>query len=302
MAKVLITGAAGFLGRHCLELLVDEQHEVHVVTRSATLSARPNLHIHGVDLFEHAQVHELLRTVRPSHLLHLAWVTAPATYRDSLANLDWLAASVQLLRAFAENGGQRVVMAGSCAEYDWANGVCDETTTPLHPGSLYGICKNALREVLEGCAHCCEISAAWGRIFYLYGPGEHPDRFVSYVTRSLLAGRSARCSTGTQRRDYIYVKDAARAFAMLLFSSVAGPVNIGSGAAVEVATLAQTIGKLTGRPDLVLLGSAQPLSPEVPLVVSGQRRLGGELGWSPEFPLERGLTDTVAWWKQQLDR
>ncbi|HLW67463.1 MAG TPA: NAD-dependent epimerase/dehydratase family protein [Gemmataceae bacterium] len=165
MHKVLLTGASGFLGRHCVEVL-GTQFEVHAVSRSLETPAAPNIHWHQIDLFRRESVAELLRQVRPSHLLHLAWVTDPATYRDSAANLDWLAASVHLLRAFADNGGQRVVVAGSCAEYDWSYGVCDEATTPVRPANLYGICKNALREVLEAYARQTGLSAAWGRVFF----------------------------------------------------------------------------------------------------------------------------------------
>jgi nucleoside-diphosphate-sugar epimerase len=300
MSKVLLTGASGFLGRHCLEFLAGKC-EVHAITRNSTLASRLGLHTHQIDLFQQDQVRALLQDIRPSHLLHLAWVASPATYRDSRENLDWLAASLHLLRAFTDNGGQRVVMAGSCAEYDWAHGICDEAATPMRPTTLYGTCKNALREVLEMHARQSGLSAAWGRLFFLYGPGEHPDRFVSYVIRSLLANQPAKCSAGTQCRDYIYVKDAARAFITLLLSSVTGAMNIGTGEAVEVASIARIIGRLTARPELVLLGAVQTGNAEGRLVTAGQRRVAQQLGWLPEITLEQGLTETVEWWKRKLD-
>ena len=299
MHRVLVTGASGFLGRHCLDQLAGP-YEVHALTKSTEPEARSNLHIHRIDLFDSKRLAVLLAEIRPSHLLHLAWITAPASYRDSADNLNWLSASALLLRAFAENGGQRVVTAGSCAEYDWDDGICDEASTPLRPTSLYGICKNALRESQEAYARQAGFSAAWGRIFFPYGPGEHPERFVSYVIRSLWAGQPALCSMGTQRRDYIYVKDAARALVALLFSSTSGAVNIGTGEAVEVAEIAADIGRLMDRPELIRIGARATIVPEVPEVVAAQRRLRGELGWAPAFSLETGLRESIHWWKQQL--
>jgi len=298
MHKVLLTGASGFLVRHCLDLLAAD-HEVHAVTRSADLPARPNLHTHQVDLFQADHVAALLRDVRPSHLLHLAWITAPATYRDSPENLDWLAASLHLVRAFADNGGQRVVGAGSCAEYDWQHGICDEATTPLRPANLYGVCKNALREVMEQYGRQAGFGTAWGRLFFLYGPGEHPDRFVSYVIRALLADQPAQCSAGSQRRDYIFVKDAAQALCAMLESPSCGAFNIGTGNAISIKELAQTIAALLDKSTLIQIGRKPSPATEPPLLVAHQGRATNELHWAPCYTIESGLTATIEWWRSR---
>src|SRR5438093_4004920 len=160
---------------------------------------------HKADLFDAAAVAEAIKCVRPSHLLHLAWTTEPGSYWTTPDNVRWLEASLALLRAFAAHGGERVVMAGTCAEYDWAEGICRENATPLRPVSLYGVCKNALREVSEALAARLGLRAAWGRVFFLYGPHEHPRRLVAAVITSLLRGEPALCSEGMQRRDFLHV-------------------------------------------------------------------------------------------------
>src|SRR5262249_4985499 len=144
----------------------------------------------------------IINRVRPSHLLHLAWTTEPGSYWTSPDNVRWLEASLSLLRAFAAHGGERVVMAGTCAEYDWAEGICREYPTPLRPISVDGVCKNALREVSESLGTRLGLRTAWGRVFFLYGPHEHPRRLVASVIGSLLHGEPALCSEGTQRRDF----------------------------------------------------------------------------------------------------
>jgi nucleoside-diphosphate-sugar epimerase len=113
------------------------------------------------------------------------------------------------LESFASNGGQRIVMACSYAEYDWKFGVCREFETPRTPATLYGASKHAVQCIQQAFAWRVKLSAAWGRIFFLYGLNEHPKRLVSYVVRKLLRGEPALCSTGDRTRDFLYVKDVA---------------------------------------------------------------------------------------------
>ncbi len=77
--------------------------------------------------------------------------------------------------------------------------------------------------MLEAAAPELAIELAWGRVFFLYGPGEAPGRLVASVARALLAGERAATGDGTQIRDFLHVDDVAGAFAALLDSDVTGP-------------------------------------------------------------------------------
>ena len=228
--------------------------------------------------------------VRPTHLLHLAWFAEHREYWTSPENRRWVDASLRLVQRFRELGGERAVVAGSCAEYDWRAGVCVEDETPLAPRGLYGESKNALREALG------EDGVAWGRIFFLFGPHEHPERLVPSVVRPLLHGEQARVSEGNQRRDFLHVGDVGDAFAALVDSEATGPVNVGSGDARSVRELVETAAGIVGRPELVRFGA--PVDEE-PLVVADVTRLRDEVGWTPSRTLEQGLTETVEWWRKQ---
>ena len=298
MLKVLITGAGGFVGRHCLPRLAAGGAEVHAVVRPGSAPPAGATVAHQADLLDPAAAAALVAEVRPTHLLHLAWVATPGAYWNSPENLDWLAAGLGLLRAFARHGGRRAVLAGTCAEYDWAAGRCHETTTPLKPAGVYGACKNALREAAEAFARQEGFSLAWGRLFFLYGPHEDARRLTPSVVRALLRGEPAECSQGAQRRDFLHVRDAAEALAALLESEVAGPVNVGSGAAVAVRDVVRRLAEACGRPDLVRFGA--PATNEAPLVEADVGRLRDEVGFTPRYGLEDGLAQTVAWWRGKL--
>jgi nucleoside-diphosphate-sugar epimerase len=295
MKRILVTGARGFVGRHCLPLLQERGYEVHAVTSTGEDGVRDGVRWHRANLLTDPA--GVVRDVEPTHLLHLAWITTPGAYWTSPENLDWVAASLALLRAFT---GERAVLAGTCAEYDWSHGLCSERITPLQPATLYGECKRALQGVTEAYARQARLSIAWGRLFFLYGPDEHPARLVPSVARALLRGEEALCTSGDQIRDFLHVQDVAGAFVALLESEVTGPVNIASGTPVAVKDVIRGIAERTGRPDLLRLGARPMPAGEPPQLTADVRRLREEVGWTPGFSVDEGLDDTVAWWLAAL--
>ena len=255
------------------------------------------MHWHKVDLLDLSQISPLLARLRPSHLLHFAWYTVPGNYWNSVENLRWVQASLGLLQAFSVYGGQRVVVAGSCSEYDWKFGYCSEERTPLLPSTLYGTCKNSLQMMMTASCKEAGLSSAWGRIFFLYGPHEHPKKLVSSVALSLLKDRPAYCSHGKQIRDYLYVQDVAEAFIALLESEVQGPVNIASGSPTALKDIIIKIAKKLNREDLVQLGALSANPDEPDFLVGDVGRLSKEVGWRPKYNLDYGLDRAINWLK-----
>ncbi|HEX6767082.1 MAG TPA: NAD-dependent epimerase/dehydratase family protein, partial [Polyangiaceae bacterium] len=162
MKRVLVTGAAGFIGRQTLPFLRARGFEVHAADHRSV--GAPDVVEHEVDLRDGRAVERLVAAVHPTHVLHLAWCTAHGEFWNSSENLDWVAGGVALIRAVEKTGGGRIVAAGSSAEYG-AAGRCVEDETPIEPGTLYGTAKNAFRELLFARARLGGIQAAWGRVF-----------------------------------------------------------------------------------------------------------------------------------------
>ena len=297
MRRILLTGAGGFVGRHVLPQLLAGGDEIHAVGRQAVAQGDGRVHRHAVDLLDSVAARRLVREVAPTHWLHLAWYAEHGRFWSAPVNLRWVASTLDMLEAFADAGGRRVVMAGSCAEYDWqVAGQCCAGITPERPATLYGAAKQALSGVLGPFSRAAAISAAWGRIYFPYGPGESGERLVPYVVRSLLAGRVAECSAGMQQRDFIHVADLAEAFTVLLDSDFEGALDIGTGQAVAVRDVALAIGAAIGRPDLVQLGARPMPAGDPPLLVADTSALR-TLGWAPRFDLPAGIADTIDWWR-----
>ena len=305
---VLLTGGSGFIGRHALMPLLDRGFEVHIATRSgeADASARQPVCgtlIHRCDLFQPAECRGLLERIRPTHLLHFAWYAEHGKYWTSPLNLDWVRASLHLLQTFAELGGRRAVCAGTCAEYDWSlgassdgassGGVCSEHTTPRNPRTLYGTCKDSLQEIVTRFSTQTGLSTAWGRMFFLYGPDEHPQRFVPSIVQPLREDHAARCNFGAHQRDFLHVFDAASAFVALLDSDVTGPVNIASGVPATLGDVAEQIADRLGKRRLLHVDALPPNPDNPQVLLADTRRLNVEVGWQPRFSLESGLNELL---------
>ncbi len=297
--KVLVTGASGFIGREVTERLCRRGYDVHAVARNPIEISGARWH--RVDLLDDLAVERLVSALSPSHLVHLAWTTETGKFWSSPDNSEWDRATRALFDVFASNGGKRFVGAGSVAEYVWNESPCREWDTETEPGTLYGRAKLAAFRYIHKRAQELGIADAWGRIFWLYGPHEHPQRLVPHVITGILQGRTVDCSNGEQLRDFMHVYDVAEAFVRLIESEVVGPVNVASGRAVAVKDIISHLADVLDGRDAIRLGAIASNSTEPKIVCADVARLTAELLFVPQHSLEDGLDATVSWWKAKLD-
>ena len=289
MMRVLITGSSGFLGRPTADLLRRTGWEViesHALTDN---------------LLDPESRARLVERAQATHLLHLAWYAVHGLFWTSPENDQWTQASTDLFKRFAQDGGKKIVVAGSCAEYSWplrGGEPFHEESSPTEPSTRYGQAKLKSLRSLQAQAPGLGISFAWGRVFHLYGPREQPGRFVPSVIRPLLRGEKASLTSGEQVRDFLHVEDVARALVLGVESSLTGVFNIGSGEPKELREVAREIGQLVGRPDLLMLGDRKTATPEPERVLPNVSKLKAA-GFNPRYTLHTGLKDALEWWKRE---
>ena len=304
---IIVSGATGFIGQHCLTPLLEQGFQVHALTRSitpSTLLAHENLFWHQVDLQDHLKVKELVGIISAQLLLDLAWDTTPTTYLHDFNNLNWIQSSLNLTRSFIASGGQRVLGCGTCAEYDWSAGYLTEYNTPYKSGTLYSASKIALRQLTHQICKDAKTSFVWVRPFFVHGPHEHQSRFVPQLINNAIQNKVLQMPPQAHRvRDYLPIQEAANAIVACLTSQQEGDFNIASGQAISLSDLAKTIALEVGNAlgqKIELQGMAQSTVNTVDdFVVGNTFRLNTLVGWKPSCDVSGGLRETVRWWYEQ---
>jgi nucleoside-diphosphate-sugar epimerase len=315
VTRLLVTGAAGFVGAHLVRQALDAGYDVAAVVRPGATRSRLRdvvgdatgrsrgssgaLEVWEHDLAEARRLDASLGKWRPDVCIHLAWYAVPGRYLHAPENMDCLRQGLDLLEALASGGCRRVLMVGTCAEYDTRAGGPLAEDAPTRPETLYAATKVALAAVAEKRAAQLGVGFVWARLFWLYGPAEPEARLVPALIRALLDGQRFRATAGEQVRDYLHVADVASALLTLAFGETEGACNIGSGVPVALRELLLLAADLAGRPDLLELGAIPYRQWEPPVVYADVARLRAT-AWCPRYSLREGLAETVAWWRARV--
>lgn len=301
MARVVVTGAAGFLGSHCTRALLSRGHAVLAWTRpGAPLPAagggleRLELDLDAVRAPEgRAAAAAALAAFAPDALLHLAWRGTRGAARDDVLQLQNVAVGSEVMSLALAAGARRLVGVGSQAEYGRLDRPISEEDRPA-PETLYGAAKLALGQLWLALGGRQGCSCAWARVFSLYGPGEKGQALVPDLIRALHAGRELALGRGEEVWDYLYVEDAAEALALLVERPAEGAFNVSSGIPVRIREVVEEIGRSVA-PGAPLAFGARPEVAGAPRHLVGRAdRLRDAVDWSPRTPLADGLARTIA--------
>lgn len=300
--KVFLTGAAGFIGSHVARVLTEAECDVLGLVRAGSNLKRlegidSRLEIIEGDLSDPNSYRGPLADWDPDACTHLAWYAEPGEYLRSYKNFESLSASLDLMQMLVDIECGQVVMGGTCAEYEFGEGILDEESS-TKPETIYAATKLSLKLIGEQMAKAAGINFAWARFFYLYGPYEDERRMVPAVIRSLIKREPFNATSGEQVRDFLHVEDAAQALWTLTNRKAQGIFNISSGTPITVAEVLKTIEEIHGSKNLVRLGRL-PYRDWEPMYVCGSNQRLKKLGWKPRYTLRDGLAQTIEWWAGQ---
>ena len=281
---MLVTGAAGFIGRRVVRRLRDEGRPVVAVE-------------HRFD--DEADLDRVVGRSAVSACIHLGWYADPGDYLvDVDGNLRSLRSSCSLVAWLGRRGVGHLVAVGSSAEYGVSDDAHDEAECP-DPWSIYGAAKAAFHQLLRSSMRPDAMAVAWARVFNVTGPDEPPERLIPWVTRSLLAGTAVDLSPGAQVRDYLDVDDVASALTALSSTRAEGTFNVCSGRGVVLRDLLGGVADRLGRPDLLRFG-ARPYGDHDPAIVVGSAaRLRAATGWSPVHDTDAMIDRVVSYWRER---
>lgn len=304
--KVLVTGAAGFIGRHLLNLLMEQGCQITAVLHPLETLLLPlpdEIQCVRMDIQDRVGLTNLLQQTNPSLVFHLAGLIRSPHLAELLA-VNVLGTDNVLQAARELPNPPRVVIPGSAAEY----GVCVNQeaileTAVLRPVSAYGVSKAAQTHLALAYAQRGEVPVMVGRLFNVTGPGESAAMLVGGVASQIVACEAGQTPAVVQVgnlsavRDFVDVRDVAGALWRIVQAGHAGDVyNVCSGNGRLVADVVHQLITYAKIP-LTLTTNGRPPHPgDVPYSVGNPRHIQQQTGWYPHIPLSQSLTDLLQGW------
>lgn len=296
MARILITGAGGFVGAAVAKAAVVAGHDVIAVVRNdrsrlATIADRVS--VERLDLADGSAVIALLHGARPDVVIHSAWEGVGGALRASDIQLDNIRTTVALADAAIGAGARKFVGIGSQAEYGRYDRRIVEADLP-QPTMLYGAAKLAANHLAAQRCREAGVSFAWLRLFSVYGPGDNANWLIPSTAASLVRGQRPKCTAGTQKWDYLHIDDVAEGtLAAATTEGANGVFNLSSGNPVVVRTIVEMLRDIAA-PGLELTFGEVPFGPDQIMHLEGDNsRLSAATGWSVHVPLGEGLRQVV---------
>jgi nucleoside-diphosphate-sugar epimerase len=313
MSRILITGAAGFVGSHLAEACVKADHQVHVIVRPGSQDERlcriaDRVTCHRIDLRADADVRQCLSDVSPEVVYHLAGSPrrAPSvSLEDARAyigeDLDCLLSVIGAAAALRRPPG-KFVRAGSLAEYGNAPLPYREDLREA-PVTAYGAGMLAATHYLGALQPRLPFPVATARLALIYGPAQSTDYLLPLLIKQCLAGEASAIRRPDDRRDLLFAADGVAALMRMAATTLppAAVVNICTGVAPTMREVAGLVLDATGAdPGLVEFGDG-PVSGAADLRGSPDRAIE-LMDWRAKTALKDGIAQTVAWYRAEAAR
>ena len=320
MTRVVVTGAAGFIGSHVAEALARRGDEVVGIDNFDPFYSRavkernlaevgrlPGLAFRELDLLDVDDLRSLLTP--DTVLVHLA---AKAGVRPSLADPVGYArvnvtGTAALAEAARQAGVSRIVFGSSSSVYgDSTPAPFREDAVAIEPVSPYAATKRAGELFLRSVAPTYGFRVASLRFFTVYGPQQRPDLAIHSFTRKMLAGETITLfGDGTQARDYTYCDDIVVGVLAALRWSADAPVgvedfNLGGNRSVPTGAMVEEISRALGIKPVIQWAPMQP--GDVQQTAADLTKSGAVLGYAPRTPFPEGIRRFVAWFRESHGR
>jgi dTDP-glucose 4,6-dehydratase len=310
MARVVITGAAGFIGSHLAEALLDRGHTVIGIDNLLTGDVANIAHLTNRDFhfIKHDVTNYIYIDGPVDFVLHWASPASPIDYLElPIPTLKVGALGTHKALGLAKEKGARFVLASTSEVYGdplehpqketyWGN------VNPIGPRGVYDEAKRFAEAMTVAYHRYHGLDTKIVRIFNTYGPRMRVNdgRAVpAFISQALRNEDVTVFGDGSQTRSFTYITDLVDGIMRLMHSDANDPVNIGNPQELSLAELAKTIIRMTGSSSQLVY---RPLPTDDPKVRRPDiSRAKAVLGWEPKVGLEQGLTSTIEYFRKKLD-
>jgi len=293
MEKIIVTGGAGFIGSHIVDALIDEGYEVHIVDNMSAgkkENVNPKATLHIVDIRDKEKLISIFKNAK--YVFHEAAqprvqysIENPIETND--VNVNGL---LNVLEASRLNNIKRIIFASSSSIYGETNVLPTREDTPINPLSPYASHKYIGEVHLRLYSKIYGLETVCLRYFNVYGPRLNPEGayplVIGYFMKLLSQGKPLTITgDGEQTRDFVHVKDVARANLIAMKSDKVGNgevINIGGGARYSINYIAELIG-----------GEVEHIAPRIEPhdTLADITKAKEILGWAPSVSLEEGIKE-----------
>jgi nucleoside-diphosphate-sugar epimerase len=303
MAHAVVTGGTGFVGANLVRRLAGEGHDVHLLVRRGYSDWRiramaHQIHLHEVELTNGDLLLDVMRTIGPEWVFHLAVYGAYPSQTDVGTMVQTnIVGTLNVVQASLRAGARVVVNTGSSSEYGFKNRPADELE-PAEPNSPYAVTKLAATQL---CRHMAQQNGARVctlRLYSVYGPFEEPTRLIPTLLVAGLKRSLPRLADPRTGRDFVYVDDVVDAYLSAAASATmeSGTIfNVGTGVQTSIADVVELVREMMRIDEEPRWGSYPDRAWDTPCWVADSTRIQAALGWFPRYTLDRGLAEFTRW-------
>ena len=302
MKRIVVTGATSMIGVALIEECLRHDIEIYAVVRSSSgkagrLPLSEKIHLTDCSLEDLSDLPGRIPGGCDT-FYHIAWGnTGEARNKSTELQSRNIFYTLQAVRAAAELGCRRFIGAGSQAEHGPMDVEKISPDSPVNPSTPYGASKLAAGHLAGMLCRELGMECIWPRIFSVYGKYEKETTMVASGLRKMLAGEPTEFTPAMQRWDYLYSRDAGRAFYLIGEKGKGGSVYcVGSGQARPLKEYIEEMAALTGagKPGI----GAKPYPPGAVMNLCADiGTLTGDTGFIPEYTFEQGIRETIEWIK-----
>ena len=302
--KILVTGGAGFIASHITDLLIENDHEIVIIDNLSTgqlINLNEKAKFYEQDLSDHEKIKEIFMIEKPEIIYHLAaQIDVRKSVEDPVkdANINIINALNLLELAVKNNIKHFIFSSTGGAIYGDTDDIPTKEGHLEQPISPYGCAKLSIEKYLNYYNKVHGLKYTCLRYSNVYGPRQNPKGeagVVSIFFDSMLDGKTPKIFGGLQTRDFVYVKDIARANLLALNDNKSDTYNVATSTEISINELFEKINRIFSHNFMPIyedIKKGEQLRSSL-----SYEKIKENLGWIPEIDIDKGLSETYEWYK-----